>query len=84
MLKIEIGADHNKIQVEASGKTGTIITELAIGFNILFRQMTENNPAEAEMLKGMLKFAIMDDDSPFWKDLHLPGDGTAVSIKLPN
>ena len=83
MLKIEIGSDENKIHVEATGRANEILTELAISFNILYHNMAQSSPEEAGNIKAMLKFAIMDDNSPFWKDLHLPGEGTAVAIKVP-
>lgn len=83
MLNIQIRDDHTGIHVEANGSNGEILTELAIAFNVIFRGMVSAAPEEAENLKTAVKFAIMDDNSPFWKDLGIGGETTVVHIEVP-
>lgn len=83
MLNIQIDKDHTGIHVEASGRNGEILTELAIVFNVIYHSMVGADPEEAGNFKDMLKLAMMDDNSPFWKDLDLGGDATVVTVECP-
>lgn len=82
MLKIEIGKDVG-FHVEANGQVKDILTELSIAFNTIYHQMTAGNPDAQKTIKAMLRFAIMDDNSPFWKNLNLGADATAIRIEIP-
>lgn len=82
MLKIEVGQDVG-IHIEATGQVKNILTELAIGFNTLYHQMTNGDQVAEKTVKDMLRFAIMDDNSPFWKNLNLDANATAFRIEIP-
>ena len=82
MLKIEVGKDVG-IHVEATGQVTDILTDLSIAFNALYHQMTAGNPDAQKTIKTMLQFAIMDDSSPFWKDIDIGSDATAIRIEIP-
>ena len=82
MLKIEVGQDVG-IHIEATGQVKNILTELAIGFNTLYHQMTNGDQVAEKTVKDMLRSAIMDDNSPFWKNLNLCADATAIRIEIP-
>lgn len=83
MLNIQIGGDHTGIHVEASGKNSEILTELAIAFNVIYHSMVGADPEESGNFKDMLKLAMTDDNSPFWKDLGLDLEDTAQLIEVP-
>ena len=83
MLNIQSGKDHTGIHVEASGSNGEIITELAIAFNVIYRGIVSSSPKDAGDFKAMMKLAMMDDNSPFWKDLGIGGETTVVHIDVP-
>lgn len=83
MLNVKVTRNPDTVDVEAYGKIGEILTDLSVVFNVVYHQMVANNPEMADGLKGMLKMAVMDDDSPFWRDIEIV-NGTAVSIELPN
>ena len=82
MLKIEVSEEHG-VHIEATGQVKHILTELAIGFNTLYHQMTHGDQVAEITVKDMLRFAIMDDNSPFWKNLNLGADATAIRIEIP-
>ena len=82
MLKIEVGEDVG-IHVEATGQVKDILKELAFVFNTIYHQMTAGNPDAQKSIKAMLRFAIMDDNSPFWKNLNLGADATVIRIEIP-
>lgn len=82
MLKIEVGQDVG-IHIEATGQVKNILTELAIGFNTLYHQMTNGDQVAEKTVKDMLRSSIMDDNSPFWKNLNLGADATAIRIEIP-
>ena len=82
MLKIEVSEEHG-IHIEATGQVKNILTELAIGFNTLYHQMTNGDQVAAKTVKDMLRSAIMDDNSPFWKNLNLDANATAFRIEIP-
>jgi hypothetical protein len=82
MLKIEVSNDVG-YHVEATGRVKDILTELAIVFNTIYHQMTAGDQVAEKIVKDMLRFAIMDDNSPFWKNLNLGADATAIRIEIP-
>lgn len=82
MLKIEVGEDVG-IHVEATGQVKDILKELAFVFNIIYHQMTNGDQVAEKAVKDTLRFAIMDDNSPFWKNLNLGADATVIRIEIP-
>ena len=83
MLKANVTRNPDTVDVEASGKVAEILTDLSVVFNVVYHQLVSNSPEMADGIKGMLKLAVMDDDSPFWRDIEIV-NGTTVSIELPN
>lgn len=82
MLKIEVGEDVG-FHVEATGQVKDILKELAFVFNTIYHQMTAGDQVAEKTVKDMLRFAIMDDNSPFWKNLNLGADATVLRIEIP-
>ena len=83
MLEIKIGKGVGA-HVIASGKTGELLTELAVATNILYRQIVGDDAEMAADIKMLIRMAVLDDSSPYWKDMHLDDGATAIRIEVPN
>ena len=83
MLEITIGKGFG-VNIKATGETGELLTELAVATNILYRQMVGDDEEMAKDIKMLIQMAILDDDSPYWKDLDIGEGSTAIRVEIPN
>jgi hypothetical protein len=82
MLDIKIGQGIG-CHLHASGKTGELLNELGLISNLLYRQIVGDDEAMANDIKMLIRMAVLDDSSPYWRDIDLGDGATAIRIEDP-
>ena len=82
MLKINI-AKGKDIHIQADGEISEILTDFCVAFNKIWHSILKTDPEEAECVKIAMQLAVIDSNSPFWKDLELDGEESIQYIKVP-
>lgn len=78
MLKVNVNGNHS--QIEATGETTEIMTDLCLVIKCLYSTMHNQNKQLAMVFRKGITRVCCDPDSALWDTDAMPGEGLMIAM----